>query len=82
MLVTRGLYRLSRNPMYVSVVLVLLGWSIWFTSPGLLAYALGVAAAFHLRVVLHEEPRLEATFGDAWMAYRARVSRWVPGGRP
>jgi protein-S-isoprenylcysteine O-methyltransferase Ste14 len=65
-LVVVGLYRYSRNPMYVSVALVLLGWAISFGSKGLLIYALVVVAAFHLRVVLGEEPWLARTHGEQW----------------
>ncbi|NNU42166.1 methyltransferase family protein [Ramlibacter montanisoli] len=64
MLAVVGLYRYSRNPMYVSVALILAGWAISFGSKGLLIYALVIAvAAFHLRVVLGEEP---------WLAPRTR----------
>jgi protein-S-isoprenylcysteine O-methyltransferase Ste14 len=41
--------------MYVSVLLVLVGWALAFGSAGLLAYAAVLAVAFHLRVVLGEE---------------------------
>jgi protein-S-isoprenylcysteine O-methyltransferase Ste14 len=75
-LVVVGLYRYSRNPMYVSVVLVLLGWAISFGSEGLLVYALFMVAAFHLRVVLGEEPWLAHTHGERWTHYAARVPRW------
>ena len=75
-LVVRGLYRYSRNPMYVSVVLVLLGWAAGAGSAGLLGYALIVAIAFHLRVVLGEEPWLARTHGEQWRAYASRVPRW------
>ena len=60
-LVVVGLYRYSRNPMYIAVALVLLGWAISFGSMGLLAYTLIVMVAFHLRVVLGEEPWLART---------------------
>lgn len=76
-LVVTGLYRWSRNPMYVSVSLILLGWAIWFMSATLLWYALGVMLAFHLRVVFFEEPWLERMHGEIWHAYRARVPRWI-----
>jgi protein-S-isoprenylcysteine O-methyltransferase Ste14 len=76
-LVIVGLYRYSRNPMYVSVVLILLGWAATFAHGGLLAYAAVVALAFHLRVVLGEEPWLERSHGDAWRDYARRVPRWV-----
>src|SRR5512139_211258 len=71
-LVVVGLYRRSRNPMYVAVVLILLGWAIGFGSARLLVYALAMAAAFHLRVVLGEEPYLARTHGQAWEQYRRR----------
>src|SRR5882762_343548 len=47
-----GLYRYTRNPMYVAVTLVLLGWGVSFGLSGLFTYTLIVAVAFHLRVVL------------------------------
>ena len=62
--------------MYVSVALVLVGWAIAFGSMGLLIYALVVVAAFHLRVVLGEEPWLARTHGEQWRQYAARVPRW------
>ena len=76
-LVTVGLYRLSRNPMYVAVLLILFGWALTFPSWSLWVYTLCVAAAFQLRVVFFEEPWLARTHGAAWLAYRARVPRWM-----
>lgn len=76
-LVTVGLYRYSRNPMYVSVLVILLGWSIMFASAGLLLYACVVAVGFHLRVVLAEEPYLARVHGSDWQRYAERVRRWV-----
>ncbi len=76
-LVVVGLYRYSRNPMYLAVLSVLLGWAVTFGSPGLLIYAAIVAAAFHLRVVLGEEPWLARTHGAEWADYRQRVPRWL-----
>ena len=76
-LVTSGLYRYSRNPMYVGVLLILGGWAIGFRSWPLAIYAAAVAVAVHLRVLLHEEPFLARTHGDAWAGYRARVGRWI-----
>ncbi|WP_116807242.1 methyltransferase family protein [Steroidobacter cummioxidans] len=76
-LVIVGLYRYSRNPMYVCVFTVLVGWSISFSSIGLLAYALAIGVAFHLRVVLGEEPWLARTHGVAWQQYTRQVRRWL-----
>jgi protein-S-isoprenylcysteine O-methyltransferase Ste14 len=76
-LVTVGLYRVSRNPMYLAVLTILCGWALAFHSVTLWEYAAIVAVGFHLRVVFFEEPWLALTFGDAFSAYRARVWRWL-----
>ena len=76
-LVTVGLYRFSRNPMYVAVLTMLFGWALAFASSGLAVYAALVCVAFHLRVVFGEEPWLARTHGAAWDEYRARVPRWL-----
>jgi len=75
-LVVRGLYRHSRNPMYVGVVAAVLGQAVWVRSGGVLAYAAVLAAFFHARVVWFEEPVLRRTFGAAYDAYVASVPRW------
>ena len=76
-LVVVGLYRFSRNPMYVAVILILCGWALMFRSVAFWIYALTVALAFHLRVVLGEEPWLARTHGEAWLQYTKRVPRWL-----
>jgi pimeloyl-ACP methyl ester carboxylesterase len=63
--------------MYVGVGLILCGWAMAFASWGLLLYALIVIAAFHLRVLLNEEPFLARTHGRRWDDYRAHVPRWI-----
>ncbi len=75
-LVIVGLYRWSRNPMYIAVTLILLGWAWAFAHAGLFVYAIVVAVAFHIRVVFGEEPWLAKTYGDEWEAYARRVGRW------
>lgn len=80
-LVVTGLYSYSRNPMYLGVLIVLAGWAAGFQSRTLTIYALAIAIAFHLRVILHEEPYLTRTYGIRWTRYRSRVPRWL-GGRP
>ena len=76
-LVTVGLYRYTRNPMYVAVAIMLVGWAVAFASSALAIYAGFVIGAFHLRVVYGEEPWLARTHGAAWDEYRARVPRWL-----
>ena len=76
-LVVVGLYRHTRNPMYVAVTLMLIGWATAFGATALFVYAGCVAVAFHLRVVLGEEPWLARRHGEAWHRYAARVPRWL-----
>jgi protein-S-isoprenylcysteine O-methyltransferase Ste14 len=75
-LVVVGPYRYTRNPMYVAVTLILLGWAISFGLRGLYVYAIIVAVSFHLRVVFGEEPSLARTHGAQWHEYARRVPRW------
>lgn len=76
-LVIVGLYRYTRNPMYVAVLLILSGWATLFGSRTLWIYAAFVAVAVHLRVIFGEEPWLAKTHGKTWDDYRARVPRWL-----
>ena len=80
-LVRVGLYRYSRNPMYVGVLLILVGWTAGFRTQGLAIYTIVVAILFHLRVLLHEEPWLARAFPGEWPGYKSRVPRWVFGRR-
>lgn len=77
-LVVRGLYRYVRNPMYVGVVLMLFAEALFFWSPELAYYAIGVFSMVHLFVVLYEEPTLRRQFGGSYEAYRGQVPRWIP----
>jgi protein-S-isoprenylcysteine O-methyltransferase Ste14 len=77
-LVIVGLYRFTRNPMYVGISLLLGRWSLLTASPWLAGYTVVLAIAFHLRVVLYEEQRLKKQFGDEWVRYAATVPRWLP----
>jgi len=76
-LVVIGLYRHSRNPMYVAVLLILVGWAWAFASAPLWIYTACVALAFHLRVLFGEEPWLAKQHGQAWTDYANRVRRWL-----
>jgi protein-S-isoprenylcysteine O-methyltransferase Ste14 len=76
-LVTTGPYRVSRNPMYIGVVTILVGWCVLWDSRALLIYTALFLCGFHLRVLLFEEPWAAQKFGAQWLAYRERVPRWV-----
>jgi protein-S-isoprenylcysteine O-methyltransferase Ste14 len=77
-LVVVGLYRFIRNPMYVAVLTVVLGWTLIFGSTWLAIYLVTLAIAFHLRVLFYEEPRLRQQFTTEWGAYFTTVPRWLP----
>ena len=77
-LVTGRLYQWVRNPMYIGLVIVLLGESVAFQSLALLVYAGVVWLGCHLFVVLYEEPALYRRFGATYDAYRRQVPRWLP----
>ena len=75
-LISRGPYRFSRNPMYVSEEATLIGWTVYFGSPGLLAFSLAVATAMRY-AVSREEKTLKERFGESWQQYSAAVPRWL-----
>jgi protein-S-isoprenylcysteine O-methyltransferase Ste14 len=77
-LVVIGLYRYMRNPMYVGVLMVILGWTIIFTDWWLMIYGLGVWIVVHLFITAYEEPRLQQLFGTEYENYRRSVGRWIP----
>lgn len=77
-LVVQGLYRYVRNPMYVGVVLILLGESLFFRSGRLLLYTSLFFAAFNVFVIGYEEPRLRLRYGADYERYCMRVGRWIP----
>ena len=77
-LVASGLYRFVRNPMYISMLIIISGQTLLFGQARLLVYA-GVAfAAFHLNVLLYEEPQLRRRFGGSYETYCLHVGRWWP----
>lgn len=76
-LVVRGPYRFTRNPMYVSVLMIILGQAALRGSVGLLLYGVFVFLAVHWFVRLYEEPTLTRRFGDDYLVYRRTVPRWI-----
>jgi protein-S-isoprenylcysteine O-methyltransferase Ste14 len=71
-----GLFRVSRNPMYVGVYATLLAAVLYTLNPILLIVAVFVAAVHH-RIILAEEDHLRAVFGDEYTAYCRRVRRYL-----
>ena len=75
-LVTGGIFGWLRNPMYVGLTLCLAGLSILLASDWMLVMTIVFVAVIHFGVVKREERYLEAKFGDAYRAYKARVPRY------
>jgi len=78
-LVVAGLYRYVRNPMYVGVMLILLGESWFFWSIRLLEYTGICFVVANILVVGFEEVRLRHKYGDEYRRYSEWVGRWIPG---
>lgn len=77
-LVIKGAYRFVRNPMYVSVLAVLLGQSLLLGSIRVAVYATCAWLVAHLFVIGYEEPALLKSYGAEYETYRAHVPRWIP----
>ena len=77
-LVVSGLFRYVRNPMYVAVVSLIIGQGLFFGSPRVLEYGIAVWVAFHLFVLIYEEPVLRRTYGPEYEQFCANVPRWIP----
>ena len=75
--VTAGVYKITRNPMYVGLVLVLLGWAIYLGAPLTLLGPIGFAMYVQRFQIIPEERVLLAKFGDQYSAYMAKVRRWL-----
>ncbi len=76
-LVIRGLYKHSRNPMYIGVMLLLIGEALFFCSYHLLLYLVLVFFVFNIFIMYVEEPRLQKDFKEAYSEYCQKVSRWL-----
>jgi protein-S-isoprenylcysteine O-methyltransferase Ste14 len=76
-LVTGGVFRISRNPMYLGLLLLLTGWALWLGTaspwlvPPLFVIVISVAQ------INPEERALEELFGERYRAYRRSVARWI-----
>ena len=76
-LVVDGLYRLSRNPMYLGMLLVLTGFPLIVDSLPGFACTLVFYGVMDWRQIPREERVIEGAFGDAYRAYKLRTRRWL-----
>lgn len=72
-----GPYRVTRNPMYLWMVLVCVGVALAFAIPWILILAPACACGLHKVAILPEEAYMDRRFGEAYRAYRRRVRRWI-----
>jgi protein-S-isoprenylcysteine O-methyltransferase Ste14 len=76
-LVTSGVYRVSRNPMYVGMAFLLLAWTIYLAAPAGLLGVAGFIAYINRFQILPEEQALKSLFGAEFEAYLLSVRRWL-----
>jgi len=76
-LVTDGMFARSRNPMYTSMVAVVIGVALVLDRAAPWVVVAVFVAILRLRFIRHEERLMEATFGQAYVDYKARVRRWL-----
>jgi protein-S-isoprenylcysteine O-methyltransferase Ste14 len=76
-IVEDGPFKFSRNPMYLSLALVLFGLSLLFLSIWFLLSAIGLWLVIDRTAVTPEEVYLQQKFGDRYTAYKTRVRRWI-----
>jgi protein-S-isoprenylcysteine O-methyltransferase Ste14 len=79
-LVTGGMYRWSRNPVYLGDVLLLLAWATYLANPIAFAMVPVFVAWMNAFQIAPEERLLRARFGDAYEQYCRRVRRWLGRG--
>lgn len=76
-LVISGLYKYSRNPMYLGVMSILIGETLFTYNFYLFLYSCMIFLVFNLFIEFLEEPRLKKDFGKEYENYKKRVKRWI-----
>jgi len=76
-IVRTGPYRFSRNPIYLSFILFVLGLSLWLNNVWLLVTLVPAVGLIAMVVIPREERFLERNFNDQYSSYKAQVRRWL-----
>jgi protein-S-isoprenylcysteine O-methyltransferase Ste14 len=76
-LVKSGIYRRTRNPMYLGFLLVLSGWSLWLANIAAFAFVPVFVLYMNRFQIAPEERALESLFGEDFKSYRSEVRRWI-----
>ena len=76
-LVNSGVYRFSRNPMYIAGLIAWFGWVVFYGSPAVFLALVLLWLFFAYRMIPQEERQLEMLFGEDYLAYKCTVRRWI-----
>ena len=76
-IISTGVYRFTRNPMYVGMALLQAGIGLALASAWIIALVPVVLAVVYATAVRHEEAYLEEKFGAAYLSYKRSVRRWI-----
>lgn len=76
-LVNKGVYKITRNPMYVGLVFVLSAWCIYLNCPAAMVAVAGFIFYINVFQILPEERMLAVIFGEEYVEYQSRVRRWL-----
>ena len=76
-IISTGVYRITRNPMYVGMALLQAGYGIGRANGWIIALVPVALAVVYATAVRHEETYLEEKFGDAYFRYKSSVRRWI-----
>ena len=76
-LVSTGVFRFSRNPIYVANVILIIGFALRWSNAWLLVLAPLAGLATQELAIKREEAHLTAQFGEAYTNYKKRVRRWL-----
>jgi protein-S-isoprenylcysteine O-methyltransferase Ste14 len=76
-LVCSGVYRVTRNPMYLGLLFILIAWAVFLSSAWALIGPLAFVLYMNRFQIAPEERALSAMFGISYSAYKSRVRRWL-----
>ncbi len=76
-IISDGIYSISRNPIYVAMLLIYLGLTLIFNSVWFFPFLILVLIAMQFGVILREERYLEKKFGAEYLEYKKKVRRWI-----
>jgi protein-S-isoprenylcysteine O-methyltransferase Ste14 len=76
-LVVSGLYRFSRNPMYLGMAFLIAAWSVYLGTPAVLVILPAFVLILNEIQIKPEEAALERLFGDEYRGYKQEVRRWL-----